>query len=60
MNSKIKISLWSRRKSQENLKVVETLKEWKQSSHHGSAEMNLTSNHEDTGSIPGPALRALL
>ena len=23
------------------------------SSHHGSAEMNLTSIHEDTGSIPG-------
>ena len=23
------------------------------SSHHGSAEMNLTSIHEDAGSIPG-------
>ena len=23
------------------------------SSHHGSAEMNLTSIHEDKGSIPG-------
>ena len=23
------------------------------SSHHGSAEMNLTSIHEDVGSIPG-------
>ena len=23
------------------------------SSHHGSVEMNLTSIHEDTGSIPG-------
>ena len=27
----------------------------KGSSHHGSAEMNLTSNHEDAGSIPGLA-----
>ena len=26
-----------------------------QSSHHGSAEMNLTSIHEDRGLIPGPA-----
>ena len=26
-----------------------------QSSHHGSAEMNLTSIHEDIGSIPGLA-----
>ena len=25
------------------------------SSHYGSAEMNLTSIHKDTGSIPGPA-----
>ena len=25
------------------------------SSHHGSAETNLTSTHEDTGSIPGLA-----
>ena len=25
------------------------------SSHHGSAEMNLTSIHEETGSIPGLA-----
>ena len=25
------------------------------SSHHGSAEMNLTSVHEDAGSIPGLA-----
>ena len=25
------------------------------SSHHGSAETNLTSIHEDTGSISGPA-----
>ena len=25
------------------------------SSHHGSAETNLTSIHEDTGSIPGLA-----
>ena len=24
-----------------------------QSSRHGSEKMNLTSNHEDTGSIPG-------
>ena len=24
-----------------------------QSSHHGSVEMNLTSIHEDAGSIPG-------
>ena len=23
--------------------------------HHGSAEMNVTSNHEDAGSIPGLA-----
>ena len=26
------------------------------SSHCGAAEMNLTSIHEDAGSIPGPAL----
>ena len=26
-----------------------------QSSHHGSVEMNLTSSHEDAGSIPGLA-----
>ena len=25
------------------------------SAHHGSVEMNLTSNHEDEGSIPGLA-----
>ena len=24
-------------------------------SHHGSVAMNLTSIHEDSGSIPGPA-----
>ena len=28
------------------------------SSHCGSAETNPTSNHEDTGSSPGPAQRA--
>ena len=31
-------------------------KESIQSSHHGSTETNLTSLHEDTGSIPGPGL----
>ena len=46
--------------------TVPILQTWKQShrevkkasawsSRHGSAEMNLTSNHEDAGSIPGPA-----
>ena len=32
------------------VKQTRTLK--KQSSHHGSAEMNLTSIHEEAGSIP--------
>ena len=31
------------------------IKYTKWSSCHGSVEMNLTSNHEDTGSIPGLA-----
>ena len=31
------------------------LKKKKRRSHHGSVEMNLTSSHEDTGSIPCPA-----
>ena len=30
-----------------------TLKSKYRSSHHGSAEMNLTHIHEDAGSIPG-------
>ena len=35
-------------------KVFAFLKnEYSQSSHHGSAETNLSSIHEDTGSIPG-------
>ena len=32
-------------------------KKKKKSSHHDSAEKNLTSIHEDTGSIPDPAQR---
>ena len=28
---------------------------YSRSSHHGTAEMSLTSIHEDTGSIPGLA-----
>jgi len=32
---------------------LQKYKSW--SSHHGSAETNLTSIHEDTGSIPGLA-----
>ena len=31
------------------------LKTWSWSSYHGSAETNLTSIHEDAGSIPGLA-----
>ena len=31
------------------------LRTTRQSSHCGTAEMNLTSNHEDTGLIPGLA-----
>ena len=39
----------------ENPKRNSTKKFWCWSSHRGSAEMNLTSIHEDTGSIPGLA-----
>ena len=35
------------------LKIIMVQKKRKRSSHCGSAVMNLTSNHEDSGLIPG-------
>ena len=40
-------------KSSEVQKKEDLKSEGDRSSHHGSAEMNLTSIHEDTASIPG-------
>ena len=37
----------------EKIKII--IKKKNQSSHHGTAEMNLTRNHEIAGSIPGLA-----
>ena len=43
----------------EMLSLMRTsLKTYLGSSHHGTAETNLTSIHEEAGSIPGPALWA--
>ena len=36
-------------------RLLGTGSEERESSHHGSVVMNLTSIHEDTGSIPGLA-----
>ena len=36
-----------------NLDVIDSNKKKMRSSHHGSAEMNLTSIHADAGFIPG-------
>ena len=41
---------------EENIPCEQESKEtWSQSSHHGSAEMDLTSIHEYAGLIPGLA-----
>ena len=36
--------------------IISKVKKENRSSHRGSAEINLTSIHEDVGSIPGLAL----
>ena len=38
-------------------KILGLSMKYVRSSHHGSVETNLTSIHEDAGSIPGPAQR---
>ena len=43
----LQVQFKKRRKKQANKKI--------RSSHHGSAEMNMTSDHEDMDSIPGLA-----
>ena len=53
MNRKKKNSVHEEKCQKQSQRTNNMLKNTYRSSRHGSVEMNLTSTHEDTDSIPG-------